>query len=65
MNPTGRVHSSETLPALAFVDWQWSSSSVGGGSHTISLSLAHRGLLRVALQRKGQALEEDEDTETR
>lgn len=31
----------------------------------LSLSLVCRGLLQVALQRKGQAPEEDEDTETR
>ncbi|XP_011888772.1 PREDICTED: ALS2 C-terminal-like protein isoform X2 [Cercocebus atys] len=33
--------------------------------HARELWAAYRGLLRVALQRKGQALEEDEDTETR
>ncbi|KAL4823676.1 hypothetical protein H8958_006714 [Nasalis larvatus] len=33
--------------------------------HAQELWAAYRGLLRVALQRKGQALEEDEDTETR
>lgn len=32
---------------------------------TPPLSLVHRGLLQVALQRKGQAPEEDEDAETR
>ncbi|KAK2091027.1 ALS2 C-terminal-like protein [Saguinus oedipus] len=33
--------------------------------HAQELWAAYRGLLRVALQRKGQTLEEDEDTETR
>ncbi|XP_033060913.1 ALS2 C-terminal-like protein isoform X3 [Trachypithecus francoisi] len=33
--------------------------------HARELWAAYRGLLRAALQRKGQALEEDEDTETR
>lgn len=38
---------------------------MGGGSHTVPFSLACRGLLQVALQRKGEAPEEEEDVETR
>lgn len=38
---------------------------MGGGGHTVPFSLACRGLLQVALQRKGEAPEEEEDVETR
>lgn len=41
------------------------SGPVRGGSHAFPLPSVCRGLLQVALQRRGQAPEEEEDTETR
>lgn len=38
---------------------------MGGGGHTVPFSLACRGLLQLALQRKGEAPAEEEDGETR
>lgn len=43
----------------------WERWSVGGGRRADPLLLLCRGLLQVALQRKGRALEAEEDTETR
>lgn len=43
----------------------WEGWSVGGGRRADPLLLLCRGLLQVALQRKGRALEAEEDTETR
>lgn len=59
------LHSSEGRSHLPWWQGRRSSGFVAGGSHAVPVSLVCRGLLQVALQRKGQAPEEEEDPETR